>query len=80
MNPLLKFRQWIAEPLLARLREEHVLETTRLQGEAVPFGGAHGELRGQLMLLADLNRIVDERRAFEVTAQDIERAKKGMVH
>ena len=86
MNPLHRFRQWIAEPLLARLREElqtgFYQVTVDRQREAYDLGRAHGELAGQQTLLTELTRLMDERGAltYEVTPADLERAKKGMVH
>ena len=68
--------------MLAKLRDEHVLETTAMQREAYQLGVCHGQLQGQQYLLAELSRYQDERRAQipEVTEADLERAKKGMVH
>ena len=77
-----RFRFWIAEPLLAKLRDEHTRSSTALQHEAYQLGVCHGQLQGQQYLLAELSRYQDERRAQipEVTEADLERAKKGMVH
>ena len=82
MNPIHRFRQWIAEPLLVKLREELGQTVVDRQREAYTLGRAHGELAGQQNLLAEFTRILDERRAitYEVTEADIARAKKGMVH
>lgn len=77
-----RYRQWIAEPLLARMREEHNQVVVDRQREAYSLGRAHGELVGQQNLLADFTRILDERKSMtmEVTEADVERAKKGLVH
>ena len=86
MNPLHRFRQWIAEPLLARLREElqtgFYQVTVDRQREAYDLGRAHGELAGQQALLTEFTRILDERRSmtYEVTEADLERARKGILH
>jgi flagellar biosynthesis/type III secretory pathway protein FliH len=90
VNPLLKFRQWIAEPLLERLRREFEVETTGRQAEAYRLGHesgfvkgqAVGQLQGQQHLLNEFTRFMDERRAgtYEVTPEDITRAKKGLLH
>lgn len=90
MNPLHRFRQWLAEPLLARLREEYYQQAVDLQREAYRLGHhagydqgqAAGELRGQQMLLNEFGRYLGERRddSCTVTPQDVERAKKGILH
>lgn len=77
-----RFRYWIAEPLLEKLRAEHVQDVTTRQTEAYQLGIVHGQLQGQQHLLSEFMRYQDERKATtqEVTEADIERAKKGMVH
>lgn len=87
---LKKFRQWMAEPLLARLREEHQQQTVDRQREAYRVGHdagytqgiAIGQLQGQQLVLNELERYADERREdlSVVTPADIERARKGLVH
>ena len=86
MNPLDRFRHWIAKPLLDRLREEldarNVLTIAAFQQEAYKVGRAHGELIGAQNLLAEFGRIMDERHAQnpELQPGDLERAKKGILH
>jgi len=86
MNPLLKFRQWVAEPLLGRMRDNYVLDTTLRQNEAYRLGYVHGvaqgQVQGQQIMLEELNRIVGERHPVvpEVLPADLERAKKGILH
>ena len=86
MNPLLKFRQWIAEPLLGRMRDNYVLDVTLKQDEAYRRGYVHGlatgQVQGQQIMLDELNRIVEERHVVfaEVLPADLERAKKGILH
>ena len=81
-----RFRYWVAEPLLEKLRGEHASEVVVRQTEAYQLGysqgSAHGEFRGQQMLICELTRIMDERKSvtMEVTEADIERAKKGILH
>ena len=82
MNPLLRFRQWIAAPLLERLRAELGQVCVDRQREAYSMGRAHGELIGAQNLLAEFGRIMDERHAQspELLPDDLERAKKGILH
>jgi len=86
VNPLLKFRQWVAEPLLARMRDNYVLDVTLKQDEAYRRGFSHGmaqgQIEGQNIMLDELNRIVGERHPVvpEVLPADLERAKKGILH
>jgi len=90
MNWRLRFRYWIAQPLLDRLRVE--LGQTRVDFEREAYrlgheagflrGQALGQLQGQQHLLAQIGQYMDERHAetVEVTVEDIERAKKGILH
>lgn len=90
MKLLDRFRFWIAQPLLDamsdQLRAEHAAATTIRQMEAYELGKttgrAIGQLEGQQILLGQMTQFLDERRAEvpEITAADIERAKKGLVH
>lgn len=86
MNPLTRFRYWIAAPLLEKLRRELTAYATEKQMEAYEmgktFGIAVGQLQGQQHLLGQMQSFLDERHAEvpEITAADIERAKKGLVH
>jgi len=86
MNPFLKFRQWVAEPLLGRLRANYELDVTLKQHEAFARGFSHGmaqgQIEGQNIMLDELNRIVEERHPVvpELLPADLERAKKGILH
>ena len=75
-----RFRQWIAEPVIARLREEHDREVYLQQQVAYSIGIAVGEVRGQQRLEAELRRIVESRDGFEITESDLNQVRKGMLH
>ena len=85
-----RLRAWLCKPLLDELEAEHERVTAERQSEAYRLGHqlgwdkgiAVGQLQGQQMLLAELTRFYEERRADtpEVTMADIERARKGLVH
>ena len=82
MNWRLRFLQWIAEPVIARLREELGAESFEHQQKAYALGRIHGEVSGQSQMADALIQVMNERGAVwpDFTAEDIERAKKGMVH
>ena len=86
MTFLERYRYWIAEPLLEKLRAELAQLTVDRQREAYDLGRiqgmAIGQLQGQQYLLSEMSRFLDERHAEtpEVSREDIERAKKGLVH
>ena len=81
-----RYRYWIAQPLLERLRQELIQTAVDRQREAYDLGRiqgmAIGQLQGQQYLLSEMSRFLDERHAEspEISREDIERAKKGMVH
>ena len=90
MTPLSRFRHWIADSLLLEAQARHLAEIAERQQEAYRLGHetgflrgqAFGQLEGQQILLAELVRYSEERRAelVEVTASDLERARKGILH
>lgn len=82
MTFLERFRYWIAQPLLEKLRQELTQTAIDRHREAYSLGRAHGEFLGQQHILGEMSRFLDERHAEtpEITRADIERAKKGMVH
>ena len=81
-----RYRYWIAKPLLDALRSEltqtAVDQQREAQREAYSLGRTHGEFLGQQHILGEMSRFLDERHAEspEITRDDIERAKKGLVH
>ena len=81
-----RYRYWIAKPLLEQLREELTQLAVNRQREGYDLGRvqgrAVGQLEGQQYLLGEISRYLDERHAEspEISREDIERAKKGLVH
>lgn len=81
-----RFRYWIAAPLLDELRREWTAFVTLKQTESYDLGKLHGRasgfLEGQQSMLAQMTQILEERQTdlYGMTEQDIERAKKGILH
>lgn len=85
-----RFRQWLAEPLLSRMREEHYQQAIDLQREAYRMGRdagfsagrALGQLEGQQHTLAELSGFMAERHSPdpELSTADLDRAKARLKH
>lgn len=81
-------RHWLAQPLLdeqrAELHAQYVSDTTLKQIEAYRLGEgtgrAVGQIEGQQAVLDRMASILDERHGQEITRDDIERARKGLLH
>lgn len=85
MNPLKRFRYWIAKPLLDQLADIHTQDLVNHNKAAyehgLNIGIAIGQLQGQQKLLSQLSEYLEQRHSEDPPNQDdIARAKQGMIH
>lgn len=82
-----RLRAWLFKPMLDELEARHDAEMLDLrtrcaaaQHECYQLGKACGEVQGFNRAWKQMQDMVDGKLVPELTSEDIERAKKGMVH